>query len=163
MTRDEKIAEARRMRDEGATLVVIAEALGYRSVSAAWRLLNPEAHRAIEAKRGPAKRAWENEHDHGRCPCGAQMGVGTARRGAKLCCACRDEVRSVERAMREERIAAMWADGLTLRQIAVALGSTPAAINVAIVQMRANGWDVPRRHNWTPEGLERVRAARRAA
>ena len=37
MTRDEKIAEARRMRDEGATLVVIAEALGYRSVSAAWR------------------------------------------------------------------------------------------------------------------------------
>lgn len=84
------------------------------------------------------------------CPCGATLGGDPS---ARICRECRDDLRAVGAAMRDERIAEMWAAGLTQQQIADVLGSTRGGINTAMARMRQKGWDLPRRHNWTPEGL----------
>ena len=168
MTRDEKIAEARRLRAEGLTLQAIGERLGV-SHATVWKWLNPERHREHVLKqearpeRKAAKRAWENEHDRGECPCGATLGVGARRHGIKVCRDCFDEMRAVGTAMRRERIAEMWARGLKQREIAAEIGTTRPTISVEMSRMRAAGWDLPLRRNWTPDGYERARNARRAA
>lgn len=43
------------------------------------------------------------------------------------------------------RLAEMWRDGESMKQIASSFGVTPPAINTQIVRMRATKWDVPRR------------------
>ncbi len=168
MTTAEKRAEARRLRDEGLTLDQIATRMGYAHASGATRLLmHPETLRArnrrSNATRAAAKRAWENEHDRGKCACGAALTIGARRRGTATCRSCYVEIQTVGRAMRQERIAEMWAAGETLRSIADALGATAKSIGSEMARMRAAGWDLPRRHNWTPEGLERAQSASRAA
>lgn len=167
MTRDEKIAEARRLRAAGLTLAQIANRLGYAQPASAWALLHPDETRARRARdnarRAPARRAWENEHDRGVCACGATMAVGTRRRGFEVCRDCYEETMAVGTAMRCERIAELWSRGLTQREIAAELHSTPSSINTTMARMRRSGWDLPRRYNWTPEGLERAQAGKRAA
>lgn len=164
---DARRAEAQRLRDEGLTYREIADRLGYNHAESVRRLLHPDMARELarrdNAKRSGAKRAWEREHDRGTCPCGAVMCVGAARKGYVLCRDCHDEVVAVGQAMRDERIAELWAQGRTLREIASELDSTPSSIGVALCRMRTNGWDLPYRHNRSPEGLERAQNARRAA
>lgn len=168
MTRAEKIAEAQRLRAGGLTLQQIADRLGYRHAESATRLLRDpsvqaEMTRRDNAKRNAAKRAWEREHDRAVCPCGAAMGVGAARKGATVCRECHVEQVALGRAMRCERIADMWAQGCTLREIAEALDSAVHSIGASMSRMRAAGWDLPYRHNWSAEGLARARNSRRAA
>lgn len=166
MTRDEEREEAKRLLDEGLTLQEVAERLGYRNHASAWRLLHPAEAKADtardNARRRDAKRAWENEHDRGTCPCGTPLVVGSRRRGTKVCRECHDEMVAVGTAMKRERIAELWAQGLKLREIAAVLGTTQHTITVDMTRMRRDGWDLPRRHNWSPEGLERAQNARRA-
>lgn len=157
MTRDEKITEAQRLRVEGLTNPQIARLLGV-TTSTVWKWLNPERarelHRRDNAARNAAKRAWEREYDRKPCPCGAPRGSGKHRRNPNgLCRDCWMEVAAVGRAMREERIAEMWAQGLKLREIADALDSTLASIASTVSQMRKRGWDLPRRKNWTPDAV----------
>lgn len=162
MTRDEKAAEARRLRAEGLPLRQIAERLGYAGSSGVWVLLHPDEAKARgvrdNARRAAAKRAWENEHNRRACPCGALMGAR-----ADVCRACHDEMVAVGRAMREEQIAELWSQGYKLREIAAALDSNKDSVRCAMAKMRRSGWDLPRRYNWTPEGLERAQNAGRAA
>jgi transposase len=63
MTRDQKVAEAKRLREGGLSYSVVGQRLGV-SPATAWKWLNPDAARAMgrrsNAQQGPAKRAWEN-------------------------------------------------------------------------------------------------------
>lgn len=163
MTRDEKIAEAGRMRDEGLSCSAIARELGV-YYGTAYRWLNPDTAREYSRRSNArpetkaAKRAWAVAHDRDRCPCGAVRGVGSHRRenDGGLCRECERDVRTVGRAMREERIAEMWEQGLRLREIAAALGSTVPSIGASMSKMRDRGWDLPRRNNWSEAGLAAV-------
>ena len=47
-------------------------------------------------------------------------------------------------------IEAMWKDGLSVREIADLLHSTPGAIGVAMVRLRKAGHDLTYRHNGYP-------------
>lgn len=157
MTRDEKIQATWWLHAMGLSYQRIAPLLGYASYSSAWKLLHPEetARRdaAQNARRGPAKRAWEREHDRRPCPCGAPRGVGAHReRPDGLCGDCYDEVRAVGAAMRRERIAVMWNAGESAAAIAAALDTTTNVIGSDLTRMRRDGWDVPRRRKgWTDQ------------
>lgn len=59
---------------------------------------------------------------------------------------------------RRERIAEMWASGMTLSQIAVELGLAKGAVAAIVHTMREQGWDLP--HRRTPEQCARIRAGR---
>ncbi len=169
MTRAAKITEATRLRAEGQSYEAIGRTLGVTG-SCVKKWLNPEVAREwrrrseARSERKAAKLAWAHEHDRGECPCGAPTGVGATRKGVLVCHDSHEEMVAVGTAMREERIAEMWARGFKLREIAEALDSTTHSIGAAMSKMRRRGWDVPRRNNWTPEGLERAQnSARRAA
>ena len=140
--------EGRRRALEGESPYAIARDLGVsRSVVYQWAW--PE--RYGESLRREAKRAWEHAHDRGTCPCGAATTIGAKRQGVIHCAACEREMRKVGRAMREERIAALWLDGLSLKDIAIAIGSPGLQIGPFLAQMRAKGWDLPyRRAGWVP-------------
>ncbi len=70
-------------------------------------------------------------------PCGE-----TARgKQGELCRDCRSVVRR-ERAL---RICAMWAEGLSLRQIAEAVGWNTNTLGVEMAQLRGEGYDLPLR------------------
>lgn len=53
--------------------------------------------------------------------------------------------RGPARAEREATIARCWRAGASYEEIAEALDSTPASIQVAVSRMRHDGWDMPRR------------------
>lgn len=168
MTRDEKVAEAQRLRAEGLTLQAIGDRFGA-THTCVWRWLNPERSaehvrkQNARPERRAAKRAWEREHDRGECPCGATLAVGARRKGIEVCRDCHDEMQAVGTAMRRERIRDLWEAGATRKEIVQALASTSPSIQTEMARMRREGWELPLRRNWTPEGLERARNARRAA
>jgi transposase len=148
VTRAEKIATAQQMREGGALLREIGEALGV-TTSAVSKWLDPEKarewNRLGNAKRGPAKRAEENRLDGRPCPeCGAPRKRGCARR-ATLCRDCRRRLIHEARVARRGRIGEMWRAGASRRAIAAALQSTPQSIGVEIARMRGDGWDLPYR------------------
>lgn len=128
----------------------IARELGV-TVSQVWRVLNPERYREIvagsNARRTASKRAWANENDRGKCErCGATTCIGHSRRSAGRWCAdCYVAIQRERQQVRFDRIATLWAEGKTLKQIAAALDSTPGSIGVSINTMRAAGMDVPHR------------------
>jgi hypothetical protein len=110
-------AEARRLRAEGLSVRVIAARVGA-SRSA--------VHEAVTPR---------------RCPeCN-----GLAHSTSALCRACYREAEAERRDARRQRIAALWHEGKTLVGIAAALGTTPGAVKVAMVNMRKDGWDLPYR------------------
>ena len=119
MTREQKIAEAKRLREQGLPLRYIARELGV-GTACIWRWLNPERaqelNRISNAKRSDAKRQWARDN-RAECPqCGADMGAGTKGRTVlpRSCRACiDDEVRS-----RMVRYIELRKEGLTNRQIA---------------------------------------------
>jgi DNA-binding CsgD family transcriptional regulator len=163
MTRDEKIAEAQRLRARGLTYREIGAQLGVtKGCLAKW--LHPDRARAWNQhdndRRSVAKRAWENAHDRGQCPCGAVMGVGARRHGYKVCRDCCAEMAHVERAWRMQPVYEMWHAGLSLREIAAQLGMAPGTVSFHVSTMRSEGWDMPHRYNVTPDGR---RLAGRAA
>lgn len=51
---------------------------------------------------------------------------------------------------RRERIAVLWAQEATQREIAHELGITVAALAATMARMRHNGWDLPLRRERTP-------------
>lgn len=163
LSRDEKVAEARRrLLVERELPRVVAADLGV-GRSTVYRWAYPELYSESRPERRAQKRAWEREHDTGQCDCGRRLGIGSRHRGYKVCHACHAEMVAVGTAMRRERIFEMWAQGLKQREIAEALGTTRPTISTDMARMRRDGWDLPYRNNWTPEGLERAQNSRRAA
>lgn len=152
MTRDEKVAKAQRLRDVGLSYSEIDVRLGYaRGSYVAWKLLNPEktreSNRRQNAKRGPAKRAWENENDRGVCAeCGGSMGVGARRKGHTNCIGCRTKLSKERRAQFVE----LRRQGLTNIEIAARFDVRPSVVGNEIYRAKTvNGMDVPSPPYWS--------------
>lgn len=116
-----------------------------RAAKAAWQRANG-GNRRVGA-RAEVKRRWDREH-RPLCECGQPMG-----RGAERCCDCQRADKAAYRRLVED----MWAEGMTARQIAGALGWKCANPNQYIVVLRnRQGYNLP--HRRTPEQIARITA-----
>lgn len=150
MNRAEKVAEAQRLRRRGLTHREIAERLGVgRAAVSKW--LNPAAKewaRTSNARRRVAKHEWEMAYradpaNRKPCPrCGGPTNYLRCRSGEPVLCG---QCIHADAEERRRRIAEMWLAGVSYREIAVELGSTVGSVQVTVVRMRQEGWDLPRR------------------
>lgn len=151
MTREEKIAKAKRLRDEGLTYAEIAEQLGV-TASCVQKWLNPERtkewlrHDNARPERKRVKRQWEKEN-RAECPqCGGLMGQGTAGRSKRpeLCRECRGE----EARHKRLRYIELRGQGLTNLEIEAKLGLPFNTVGKALTEARQEGLDVPPPPYW---------------
>jgi hypothetical protein len=132
-----------RLRREGRPLRKIAAETGL-PYSRVRKILAPNLVRAeyerSNRRRSAAKREWENEHERSPCPeCGKPMGVGSHRRGSQRCDVCRRECEAEHILERDKRIAALWAAGLLMRQIADEFGWTITHLGAEMTYIRRRG------------------------
>lgn len=146
MTREQKIATARKLRAKGATYKAIGEQVGV-SASTVVRWLNPgAAERSRTASLAWKRRNRKRHNAHCRrwyydskvpCPrCGQPM-----TQGARLCRACRSD--DADRKARQ--VEQWWAEGLTISEIAERLGTTVSTVRVSMNHWRRLGYDLPYR------------------
>lgn len=152
MSREQKIAKARELRAAGLTYDAIARRLGM-SHPCIWGWCNPEAKRAKDkrsnAKRGPAKRAWEDAQRANCEDCGRTLQGGSAlpcRRNSGKCLDCWWVAQAAELEPRYKQIEAWWAEGLTYPEICAHLGWSENHLGVEIHRMRAAGRNLPYRY-----------------
>lgn len=169
MTRDEKVAEAVRLHDQGLNDREIGERLGVTG-AAVWKWRHPERvremHRrdAARPERHQRKLAWTRQarQDPTKmkpCPlCGEATGSFLWSSDAPEAC---ETCRRTAIEERWRQIEAWWADGLTMRQIAEELDWTMNHVRAEFGRMRNAGRDLPNRR--TPEQCARIREARWAA
>lgn len=151
MRREEKIAEAIRLREEGLSYREIGERLGV-SKSCAQRWVKPEwareRGRIDNAKRRAAKFAWES----GSCPrCGGHLGD---RHRSDQCGNCEREDRRRKARERAERYIQMRSEGLLNREIAERENVSPNIVAVALSKATRYGLTVPPPPYWD-RGKER--------
>jgi transposase len=141
VTREEKITEARKLRGEGLSYQAVADALGVAG-STVQKWLKPEWAKKSNAKRGPAKRAWE-ANQRADCPnCGAPMQIGSKMpsHASERCAECvRDEGRS-----RTIRYIAMRKEGLLNTEIAEREGVRVVVVAAVLSRADRYGLTVPR-------------------
>lgn len=93
------------------------------------------------------KRAWDDSHLSTCVDCGTTIGGRSTR-----CWECDLRERDKRRVERWTRIATLWAEGLTMREM-VERGcgrATISALGVEMDRMKKAGWDLPiRRAGWT--------------
>lgn len=147
MTRDEKIAEARRLRAKGLFYREIGERLGVTS-TAVEKWCKPEwakeKAQKSNAKRNAAKRKWEDAK-RARCPqCGRAKGSGSALRGGpkatSVCAQCFNR-KARERA---ELFIEMRRQGKSNVEIAAEQGTTPQVVATCFLNAKRR-WslDIP--------------------
>jgi transposase len=145
LSREQAIAEARRLAGEGLSERQIGARMGVTG-SCIHRWLNPKKARAQarvdNQRRRAAKRAWEKAPEQrARCRlCGAALGTDSRRRGYRWCRAHYELYERLCRAARRAVIAQMWQRGASLKTIATRLGSTPNSIGTEVTHMRRDGW-----------------------
>jgi hypothetical protein len=76
------------------------------------------------------RRTWDRENVIVFCACGQRIAPESARQGTTQCRKCFNAAEEQRIRERAERIAAMWADGQTLNEIAATLGWTPGHLSV---------------------------------
>jgi transposase len=151
MTREEKIAEARKLRERDQDLgcTAIARRLGV-TAKTVRRWLDPkfdaqvrEWNAASRKRRREHRQAYDRQYaaSHKReCPsCGGEMTRGTTG----ICKACIDE-RVHARGLRVEEL---WAEGLSRSEIADRLGVTVNQLSVELHQFRERGYRLPYRYS----------------
>lgn len=165
MTREEKVARARQLRDEGLTYAQIGTRLGV-TTTTAFRRANPDADERSrlssldwKARNREHVRAQNREYarrreNTGTCSrCGGPRGALAQRRAAVgTCRTCLE----AEWEITNEQIVRWWADGLTGEEIAARLGWKLGALRVHMHRMRARGYDLPKR---PPGGPRSARGA----
>lgn len=145
MTREQKIAEAKRLRGQGATYRATGEALGH-PVTTIYNWLNPEYVRRSNVKRGPAKREWEA----GTCPqCGGRL--ASADRSDR-CIDCKREAVRRQARERAELFIALRERGLLNNEIAEREGITAGSVASALCHAPDYGLTVPRSPYFTRSG-----------
>jgi transposase len=146
---DERRTLALKLRAEGVPYRQVAEEVGV-SMSTVVRWLRPDyAERNREMSRRwkdshrEANRARDRDYmkrDKEPCACGKYKFAGTER-----CGHCEQRHQAHRRRLVIERL---WADGLSLREIADRLGMTHGHVNVEIARMRElGGYVVPHRYH----------------
>jgi len=145
VTREQKIAKAKRLREQGLTYQQIAERLNVSSNGVVSRWLNPErakeADRRSNAKRNDYKRQWDRDN-RAECPrCGGAMCAGSRSPShcPDRCWEClRDEADA-----RIRRFIALRREGLLNPEIAEREGTTVPAVAMTLSNARRQGYDVP--------------------
>jgi transposase len=144
VTRDQKIASARELREQGFYYREIGERYGV-SFSTVYRWLHPERAKEFRHRNREALRAYDREYNRthrAECPsCGGEMDRETGR-GGGICAGCRAD--EVDR--RAAKIERWWADGLTLKEIAQQLDWSEGHISNELHRLREKGYDLPYRH-----------------
>lgn len=149
MKREEKIAEARRLRAEGMTYREIADRLGVVNSTVCKWLADPEKRREQirrdNRRRRHKKRQWMTAEP---CPeCGGQK----TRRAAgsdSLCVWCERKRRQYAFRQRFDQVCALRREGLTNLEIASQLGVSEAVVATVIYRGRQHGWPVPVAPYW---------------
>jgi hypothetical protein len=101
-----------------------------------------------ERARNAYKRKWERENYRGEC---ASCGGDTSRPAYDRCVRCERERVRQQRVERAERIADLWAQGMTIKQIAPEVGMTPGSLNIEMTRIRQDGLvDLPLRRRERP-------------
>lgn len=118
--------------------------------SAVTKVLDPERtrrwNREMNAKRGPAKRAWDRQwarSEAGRTRCQSPLcdnlcGIGSARKDPRLrgyCQSCVGDIADIRRSVGE----GVWAAGWTVPEFYEVIG-------VQVGMCRLRGWDLPYRN-----------------
>ena len=155
--RQEKAAEARRLKDAGLPPLDIAARLGIRR-SYVYELLNDPDGVKVGARKRKAG---------GTCEvCGGPTTYGRPGTGPYTRCQAHSISPELSAArMRElgrprrERILQLWNQGATIAEIAADLGTTDSAVGVTMHSMRKEGWDLPHRR----DGSARLKKARAQA
>lgn len=160
-------AKAQAMRDQGMSLRQIGDRLGVTGERVR-QLTRPSQPQPIAAdcawcgKPLPLSRDRRQRYCDRRC--GAAAGNQRAREKkaspcphcgqncvGKVCVRCKREQWAQERAVRFDRLAALWSEGLSAEQIAVEFDTTTNALGGLICRARAAGWDLPLRRARTPK------------
>ena len=122
-----------------------------------WTCQGCGATGAEQVRGGPRKwcseKCRKRQYDRACIDCGARTsGTDPGRHGGR-CKPCGDAAidyfarpGSVQARETRERIAAMWQDGQSMREICEALGYSKGHLGVAIWRMRQAGYDVPYRY-----------------
>ena len=149
---------ARKLRREGKMLREIAFELGV-SKSAVAEWCDPQTNRKRKARR--ARYAGVCELCGGRTD--GSHGPGSA---PSRCRSCLLPIWQAERERQAEcfcnDLELMWAEGLTIKEIAAEAGWKANSMGAHIARLRAQGKHFPLRKNDPPDARERIKAAARA-
>lgn len=83
------------------------------------------------------RRTWDRENVVGYCACGQRIAPENLRRGTTQCRKCFNAAEEQRIRERAERIAALWADGQTLNEIAATLGWTRGHLSLEFSRVRS--------------------------
>jgi hypothetical protein len=112
---------------------------------------------ATEKSRAANRRRQRTPEYRGRCEdCGALKGIGSEKRGYRLCHECETRLRRAQHAALLDRIENMWNhEGMTGKQIAAALGRPAGerSVSTDLQELRRAGRLIARRRgrNVTPQ------------
>lgn len=143
MTKEQKVAQAQKLRAKGLLYREIGEQMGV-ATAVAYRLANPEKARGYtkktNARRSAAKRQWEREKA-GRCE---DCGAGLSKVGARLCTSCFQSNLHRKQVARVQEFSRLREEGLKNGEIAKAAGTTRAAVTAVFSRAKEQGLKVPR-------------------
>lgn len=134
---DHRKAKAVRLRAEGWQYKDIAELLDV-SRSTIYRWVNPTKVALHEQKRRAAKERWHRDHYHGVCQ---ECGGDTSARVVDRCQECRRKDDQARHDALLDEIERLYNAGVSLRDIAVAVGHKPSAgaLGRELRELRATG------------------------
>lgn len=142
---------AREMREQGMTLDAVATEFGV-SRQRIFQLIPTPERKCAECgeshfkqkfcSRECARRASNRKQSQGdTCPnCG-----GNKSPRSVLCSECRHQQTDAEREERWSTIERLWAEGLSLKEVAARMNTTANSMGGEFVRMRAAGRDLPKR------------------
>lgn len=92
------------------------------------------------------RRACANTTGRSACgECGAPMGEGSKWRGGRLCADCLETSREARRDEAAADIERLWAEGISMREMAERLGYSAGFMSVKINRLRRAGYRLPYR------------------
>jgi predicted transcriptional regulator len=152
MTREQKIAKARELREAGLVYADIAKALGV-THSCVQKWLKPDRAREYTQRENSKpeantrKRAWDNAH-RASCPrCGQLMCAGsTDNTKPERCKECQLEDIREQGRQTYRRLEALWLAGKTYPEIQEAFGWSKGRLSNALTRGRALGYNLPHRY-----------------
>jgi transposase len=167
VTRDEKIAKARELRERGWSGPRVAAELGV-TKSTVYKWLDPDRAREYARRDNarPGRNAQKREWEHGptariRCAnCGKLAGMNSKAAGTTLCRSCwtADAARRSDETGR--KLETLWLAGKTFPEICAELGWNKGTLSVMMDRYRARGYNLPYRYTTGKRagGRERVAA-----